>query len=141
MSYKPILIPLLLQVLLTFSVWVYMFALRIAEIRQKRIDPQHLADRAAAHQLLPFSGAASNNLKNLFELPILFYTAVLLSLLLLIQDGTLVFLAWGFVLLRVVHSAIHCTYNNVNHRFMAYALSSLFLLFIWIRLAAFILQS
>ena len=141
MSYKPILIPLLLQVLLTFSVWVYMFALRIAEIRQQRIDPQQLADRAAAHAMLPVSGAASNNLKNLFELPILFYTAILLSLLLLIQDGMLVVLAWGFVLLRVVHSAIHCTYNNVNHRFAAYALSSLCLLFIWIRLAAFILQS
>ena len=139
MSFKPILLPLLVQVLLTFAVWVYMYAWRIPEITRKGIDPQRLKDRAAAHELLPDSANASNNLKNLFELPILFYTAVLLSLVLMIQDPLLVQLSWGFVALRIVHSVIHCTYNNVNHRFIAYAVSSLFLLFIWIRLGAFIL--
>jgi hypothetical protein len=139
MFYKPILIPLLAQVLLTFAVWIYLFAGRIPEIRRKAIDPQRLQDRAAAHLLLPDSANASNNLKNLFELPVLFYAAVLLSLVLMIQDPTLVRLAWGFVLLRIVHSAVHCTYNNVTHRFVAYALSSLFLLFMWIRLGSYIL--
>jgi hypothetical protein len=141
MFYKPILLPVLVQVLLTFSVWVYLFAWRIPEIKRKGIDPQRLRDRAAAHELLPESAAPSNNLKNLFELPVLFYVAVLLSLVLMIQDTLLVQLAWGFVVLRIVHSLIHCSYNNVNHRFAAYALSCLFLLFMWIRLAAFILTS
>lgn len=141
MSFKPILLPLLVQVLLTFAVWVYMYAWRIPEITRKGIDPQRLKDRAAAHELLPDSANASNNLKNLFELPILFYTAILLSLVLMIQDPLLVRLSWAFVALRIVHSVIHCTYNNVNHRFIAYALSSLFLLFIWIRLGAFILMT
>jgi hypothetical protein len=139
MFFKPILIPLLVQVLLTFSVWIYLFAWRIPEIRRKGIDPQRLQDRAEAHALLPDSANASNNLKNLFELPVLFYTAILLSLLLMIQDMLLVQLAWGFVALRVAHSVIHCSYNNVNHRFVAYALSCLFLLFMWIRLASYIL--
>lgn len=141
MSFKPILLPLLVQVLLTFAVWIYMYAWRLPEIYRKGIDPKRLQDRAAAHELLPDSANASNNLKNLFELPILFYTAILLSLLLMIQDPLLVRLAWGFVILRIVHSAIHCTYNNVSHRFIAYALSSLFLLFMWIRLGAFILMT
>jgi hypothetical protein len=141
MFFKPLLLPLLVQVLLTFSVWVYLFAWRIPEIQRKGIDPQRLKDRATAHELLPDSANASNNLKNLFELPVLFYTAVLLSLVLMIQDMLLVQLAWGFVVLRIVHSVIHCTYNNVNHRFAAYALSCLFLLFMWIRLASFILLS
>jgi hypothetical protein len=141
MFFKPILIPLLVQVLLTFSVWVYLFAWRIPEIKRRGIDPQRLRDRAAAHDLLPDSANASNNLKNLFELPVLFYAAVLLSLVLMIQDTLLVQLAWGFVALRIVHSVIHCTYNNVNHRFAAYAISCIFLMFMWIRLAAFILTS
>lgn len=139
MFFKPILIPLLVQVLLTFAVWFYLFARRIPEITRKSIDPQRLQDRAAAHALLPESASASNNLKNLFELPVLFYVAVLLSLVLMIQDMLLVQLAWGFVLLRIVHSAIHCSYNNVNHRFGAYALSCLLLLFMWLRIASFIL--
>ena len=139
MFYKPILIPLLVQVLLTFAVWIYMYAWRLPEIRRKAIDPQRLKVRTEAQQLLTDSAAPSDNLKNLFELPVLFYTAVGVSLLLLIQDEMLVRLAWGFVLLRVVHSAVHCTYNNVLHRFIAYAISTLFLLFMWIRIASFIL--
>ena len=140
MFYKPLLIPMLVQVLLTFLVWFYLFALRIPEIHRKGIKVQDLRDRAASHQLLPLSAAASNNLKNLFELPVLFYAAVLLALLLMIQDSLLVVLAWGFVFFRVLHSVIHCTYNNVNHRFAVYAASCLFLIFLWVRLGTFILM-
>jgi len=141
MFFKPILIPLLVQVLLTFGVWVYLFAWRIPEIQRKGIDPQRLKDRAAAHELLPDSAKASNNLKNLFELPVLFYAAILLSLVLMIQDMLLVVIAWGFVASRVVHSIIHCSYNDVNHRFAAYALSCLLLLIMWVRLALYILTN
>ena len=141
MFYKALLLPLLVQVMLTFSVWIYLFARRIPEIKNKGIDPQRLRDRAAAHTLLPESADASNNLKNLFELPVLFYAAVLLALVLMIQDMLLVVLAWGFVALRVVHSVIQVSYNNVNHRFAAYALSSLILLFMWIWLALYILTN
>jgi hypothetical protein len=140
MSFKPILIPLLAQVFLTFAVWFYLFARRIPEIMKKDIHPDTLRDRAEAHALLPDSANASNNLKNLFELPILFYLGVLLSLALMIQDALLVNLAWGFVIFRIAHSVIHCSYNNVNHRFAVYAVSCLSLFFMWLRLASFILM-
>jgi hypothetical protein len=139
MYYKPLLLPLLAQVLITFLVWMYMYARRLTEISRQSIDPQALQDRAEAHGILSESADASNNLKNLFEMPVLFYTAMLLALVLMVQDTLLVQLAWGFVALRAVHSVVHCTYNRVMHRFIAYALSSLFLLFIWVRLAAHIL--
>ena len=140
MSFNPILLPLLTMVFLTFAVWVYLYALRIPEIKRLGIDPDDLQDRAESHKLLTVSAAASNNLKNLFEVPILFYLAVMITMLLMIQDDVLVWLAWGFVILRVVHSAIHCSYNRVMHRFMAYLLSCLFLMFMWIRLASYILN-
>ena len=98
-----------------------------------------MQDRARSQELLTDSANPSNNLKNLFEMPVLFYVAVLLSMVLMIQDTLLVQLAWGYVLLRVVHSAVHCTYNRVMHRFIAYATSYLFLLFMWVRLASYIL--
>jgi hypothetical protein len=138
MSFKSILLPLLAQVMLTFAVWTCLYARRIPEILRKGIDPQKLQDRAMAHDLLPVSASASNNLKNLFEMPVLFYVAILVSLALLIQDAILVRLAWGYVVLRTVHSFIHCTYNNVNQRFAVYALSSVLLLLMWLRLASFI---
>lgn len=140
MFFKPILEPLLAMVCLTFLVWFYLFARRIPEILRKQIPIRDLMDREKAHALMPDSAAASNNLKNLFEMPVLFYAAVLLSLVLMIQDTLLVWLSWGFVAFRAAHSFIHCSYNDVNHRFAVYAISCLLLLLLWIRLATYILM-
>jgi hypothetical protein len=141
MSFNPILLPLLTMVFLTFAVWIYLFALRIPETKRLKIDPDELRDRAEAHQILTVSAAASNNLKNLFEMPVLFYLAAMLAMLLLIQDVVLVWLAWGFVIVRIAHSLIQCTYNRVMHRFTAYMISCIFLLVLWIRLASYILAN
>ncbi|MCH8227396.1 MAG: MAPEG family protein [Proteobacteria bacterium] len=140
MFYKPLLIPLLALVFLTFLVWVYMYVTRVREIKRKSIDPQSLDTRVHSQALLTDSGAQADNLKNLFELPVLFYVAVLLTLVLMIQDQLLVQLVWGYVALRYVHSLVHCTYNRVMHRFIAYAASCLVLMLIWARLAAYVLM-
>jgi hypothetical protein len=139
MFYKPILVPLLAQVLLTFLVWMVMYFTRFREIHRKNIDPQHLDSASSGQKLLTESAGPADNLRNLFELPMLFYLAVLLSLVLLIQDELLVQLAWGFVILRALHSLIHCTYNRVLHRFTVYIVSSLLLMLMWYRLALYVL--
>jgi len=138
MSFNPILLPLLAMVFLTFAVWVVLFVLRIPEIKLNNIDPEDLKDRAESHKLLKVSAAASNNLKNLFEMPVLFYVAALLATALLIQDTLLTSLAWGFVITRAIHSLIQCSYNRVMHRFPVYMLSCIFLLLLWIRLAQYL---
>ena len=50
-------------------------------------------------------------------------------------------MSWAFVGFRFLHSLIHCTYNDVNHRFTAYLLSCLVLLFLWLRIAMFIIMN
>jgi hypothetical protein len=140
MFYKPMLLPLLALVFLTFTVWVYMYFTRLAEMRRKKIDPQDLDTRTRGQALLTDSPRQADNLKNLFEMPVLFYAGALLSMVLMIQDPFLVQLAWAYVALRYVHSIVHCTYNRVMHRFVAYAVSCLLLLLIWARLAAYILM-
>ncbi len=140
MFYKPILLPLLAQVLLTFMVWVYLYISRIREMKRKHINPQALNVRSKSQELLADSAGPANNFMNLLEMPILFYLAVLLSLILLIQDQVLVTLSWIYVLLRYVHSLIHCTYNKVMHRFQVYFFSCIILLLIWLRLASYILS-
>ena len=139
MYYKPLLLPLLAQVFLTFAVWFYMYVTRLTEMRRRGIAPQQLANDAEARELLVDSAPAANNLRNLFEMPILFYAAMLLALVLLVQDPMLVQLAWVYVTLRAVHSLVHCSYNRVIHRFAAYAASSIVLLLIWIRLGSWVL--
>jgi hypothetical protein len=140
MFYKPMLLPLLAQVLLTFLVWFYLYLTRIAEMKRKSIHPQALNVRSRLQDLLTDSAAPANNFMNLLEMPVLFYLAVLLSLILLVQDQVLVILAWLYVTLRYVHSLIHCTYNKVMHRFQVYFISCIVLLLIWLRLAAYIVS-
>ena len=43
--------------------------------------------------------------------------------------------AFGFLAFRIAHSTIHCTYNHVMHRFGVYAVASVFLWVMVVRLA------
>ena len=75
-----IVLPAIALVLLTAVVWVRLYVDRIRELRQRRIDPQALATSASSGQTMQ-RVQASDNFKNLFEVPVLFYAlcAVLVS--------------------------------------------------------------
>lgn len=75
---------------------------------------------------------ASRQLRNLFEMPVLFYASVVMVYVTGATSTTLVLLAWGYVALRYVHTAIHLGANNVIHRFWAYAASCLVLAVLWV---------
>jgi len=141
MYFKPLLLPLLAQVALTFTVMTVMYRKRVAEMRSKQIHPQQIRTRSRSKDLLVDSAPASDNYSNLFELPVLFYIAILLTLILMVQDSILVILAWTFVATRCVHSLIHVTYNKVMHRFAVFIFSSFVLLAFWVRLGWIIFQA
>lgn len=141
MYFKPLLLPLLAQVALTFIVMLVMYQKRLTEMKIKQIDPQQIQTRSKSKALLTDSASAADNFSNLFELPILFYTAILLTLILMVQDGILVILAWSFVISRYLHSFVHVSYNRVMHRFSVFIFSSFVLLAYWIRLGWMILQA
>ena len=61
----------------------------------------------------------------------LFYVALVLAAMTGQVNATTIALAWAFVLLRIVHSAIHCTYNKVMHRFYAYVAGGMVLWLLW----------
>jgi hypothetical protein len=75
----------------------------------------------------------NRNLMNLLELPVLFYVVCLAFYVTATIDARAVYLAWAYVALRALHSAIHLTYNNVFHRLSAYAASNVALIALWIR--------
>ena len=122
--------PTIALVLLTAIVWVCLYVERIRELRQRHIGPQSLATSALAAQTLQ-RVQASDNFRNLFEVPVLFY--VLCAVLTLAQHVSPFFVvgAWLYVALRYIHSFIHLTYNRVTHRFAVYALSTVILFILW----------
>lgn len=127
---NPLFWPMVAMAGLTFVVWLRMFQTRVGEMKRRRIHPQSVAHSAQMAQMVEDSRAA-DNFRNLFELPVLFYAAMLLSLQAGIDSVAMQALAWAFVALRFLHSYIHCTYNRVMDRFKAYVLSGFVLWAIW----------
>ncbi len=124
--------PFLALMLLTLLVWIYMYVRRIGFLRRERIDPRRLEVPGELARLSPaVVSNPSDNLKNLFELPVLFYALVLLLYVTNRVDGTYVVVAWAFVVFRFAHSLVHCTFNRVMARFYCYLAAALAL---WIML-------
>jgi len=128
--------PFLATMLLTLLVWVYMYIRRLSFITANRINAQDLAVPGALAQLTPAAVSnPSDNLKNLFEIPVLFYALALYLFATRQVDATYVDAAWVFALFRVLHSAVHCTFNLVVLRFSLYMISTLSLWFMLVRAA------
>lgn len=119
MTTDAILLPACAMVGLTFLTWIRLYHERIGEIRHRRIDPQALASSRGAAEILRQTRAA-DHLRNLFEMPVLFYALCGMLAATGMVTPAFVVLAWGFVAARCVHSFIHLTYNRVYHRFIAY---------------------
>lgn len=130
--------PVFALVGLTFLVWCRMFVVRIGQMKRERIHPQSVATSSQAAARLTDSKVA-DNLRNLFELPVLFYAAALIAAFAGLATLVLLVLAWLFVALRIAHSAIHCTYNKVMHRFVAYLAGGIVLWLLWAYLAFLLL--
>jgi hypothetical protein len=73
----------------------------------------------------------NRNYMNLLEVPVLFYIVCLLIYAIAGVSSFAVFMAWTYVVLRVVHSLIHLTYNHVIHRLIAFGTSNVVLVGLW----------
>ena len=80
----------------------------------------------------------NRNYMNLLEFPVLLYVGCILAYVATEVSAPMVMLAWAFVALRVVHSAIHLTYNRVLHRALTFAASNVVLVFLWVQVAVYV---
>src|SRR5271156_693659 len=127
--------PFFAMIGLTIIVWIYMYARRIPFIIRSKLTPKQLSPVELARLSPPAVANPSDNLKNLFELPTIFYALVLCLYVTSHVDATSVWAAWLFVGFRVLHSAVHCTFNFVPLRFWLYAGAALVLWFMAVRAA------
>lgn len=128
--------PFLATILLTLAVWTYMYVRRIGFITANRIGSQELAAPGElARRSPPGVSNPSDNLKNLFEVPVTFYAVVLYLFVTEQVDQTYLVAAWVFVVFRVLHSAVHCTFNLVILRFYLYLISTVAVWFMVVRAA------
>jgi hypothetical protein len=135
MKQSAIFVPFFLTMLLALIVWFYMYAKRIPFLQKSKTDLNRLTAAELARISPPSVANPSDNLKNLFELPTLFYSVVLYLFVTTGVDLGYLIAAWIFCGFRVLHSAVHCTINIVILRFWLYCISALALWFMIIRAA------
>jgi hypothetical protein len=106
--------PVLVMVLLTLLIYVRLIKVKIRELRAGRVN---LERRALHEDAWPESVLQiNNNIRNQFELPVLFY--IVCGVLWALEAVGILALvaAWLFVLSRVAHAWVHLTSNYVPNR-------------------------
>ena len=133
MDKTSILFPMVALVTLTFAVLLLIPVRRFRAgiAGQIKFDDFRYGESA---RVPPEVSIPNRNMMNLLELPLLFYVACLTYLVIGRVDQFALALAWLYVALRIVHSAIHVTYNRVRHRLIAFALSNIVLVSFWTNL-------
>jgi hypothetical protein len=117
--------PFLTMMVLTFAVWLFMYTRRIPFIIRSKLNPDQMTPLELARLSPPSVSNPSDNLKNLFEIPTLFYAFILYLFVTQRVDSVYLIAAWVFVGFRVLHSIVHCTINIVVLRFWLYAISTI----------------
>jgi hypothetical protein len=120
------LLPILAQIVLVIVMYG---ALQLAKMRASKAGLVDEARRSLNEDAWPdFVRQINNNIRNQFELPVLFLVLALI-LWQLRPDAVLPqVLAWCFVSTRVIHAWIHTHSNHVPHRRRAFTLGVLLVL-------------
>lgn len=109
-----IFVPLLAQILLTLIVYIGLAVAKSRAVKQGQVDPTR---RALHDDAWPESvQKLNNNIRNQFEVPVLFYVLVVVLFQLGASGAVPQVLAWLFVLSRIAHAYIHTGSNYVPAR-------------------------
>ncbi len=130
MTLQAILLPLFVEVILTFVLLFWMAPLRTRDFSSGAVRPEDVALREPNWPKR--TTQVANSFSNQFELPVLFYMLTILAYV-THQAGVLfVVLAWVFVIFRLLHSYVHVTSNIVRLRGSLFAVSAVVLAIMWV---------
>jgi hypothetical protein len=129
MSLQTVLLPLFVEVILTFALMLRMGALRAADFRSGAVKPADVALREAVWPKRTTQTA--NSFSNQFELPVLFYVLSILEWVTRHAGYAFVVLAWIFVVCRLLQAYLHITSNVYRLRSGVYSVGALVLMIMW----------
>ncbi len=140
MDSSEIIFPTVAMFMLTFSIIAYTGASRLAAIRRGDVSIRYYRRYNEGEQTARLQ-VIGRHVQNHFEVPPLFYIAVILLYVTGSVTPLAVALAWLYFVSRCAHSFIHLGSNNVTHRFIAFAGSGLILTGLWILLLVAVASS
>ncbi len=132
-----LLIPVFIQVALTFGVLFWLGPARVGALRRGEVK---LKDIALGQSAWPDRiTQIANTHNNQYQLPVLLYVLVGFALITAKVDVWLVAGAWIFVLSRLAHAYVYVTTNHVPARFRTYVVGAFVLAAMWLWLAVRVL--
>jgi hypothetical protein len=130
MSIQFVLLPLFVEVLLTFGVMFGMMYFRTSTLQR---GETRFADIALREPNWPVRATQfAYSFANQFELPVLFYVLTILAIVTRHADLLFVTLAWIFVVMRALQATVHVTSNNVRIRGGFYGVGAIILVIMWV---------
>ena len=114
MTVQEILLPLFVEVILTFLLLFFLAPMRARDFKSGISTYQNMALREPNWSKRSLQVAYS--FSNQFELPILFYVLTILAYVTHLAGLVFVILAWIFVIFRILQAVVHVTSNNVRLR-------------------------
>lgn len=129
MTVQMILLPLFVEVILTFVLLFTMAPLRTRDFASGAVRPDDVALREQKwpKRTTQFANAYANQ----FELPGLFYVLTILEYVTHLAGLIFVVLAWIFVIFRILHAYVHVTSNIMRLRGAFFAIGAVVLAIMW----------
>ncbi len=126
MNPEPILLPVVVLVIWSLVVMLWMVAKRLPAIQAAGLGPE-AGQRTAelGNQLPKETQFVADNYNHLMEQPTIFYACAIALAVAGLGDGLHLWMAWAYVVLRIVHSIVQGTTNNVLVRFSIFLVSSI----------------
>ena len=139
MSIKMILLPLFVEIVLTFVLFWWMAYDRVTLIRSRAVTTRDIALRQPNWP--PHALQVANAAHNQLELPVLFYVLTGLAIMAHKADVLFLAMAWIFVLSRLAHAYVHVTSNRISIRGPVFGIGLLILTLMWLIFIVRILAS
>jgi len=118
--------PVLVQMLITIFGFLLLGIRKTRALKTGAVDQEKAAlDNDAWPDYVV---VVSNNIRNQFQVPVLFYVLCFLFHTLGAVNALIIFLAWAFVISRVIHAYIHMSSNYVPARFTVFTIGFLIII-------------
>ncbi len=126
---NPILLPIFVLVIWTIIMLGWMAATRLPYIAKQDWGPDTGERTSELGAKMPKEIQwKADNYNHLHEQPTIFYATAIASAMIGLGDGLNLYLAWAYVVSRIVHSIVHSTSNVVMVRFMIFLFGTICIL-------------
>ena len=136
---SPLLAPVVALVAWSIVMFFWLSVARAPQLKGRKI-PEGVRGADLERESPGRSHWPAHNYQHLMEQPTVFY-AIVFALILMGFDGAInVYLAWGYVAFRILHSLWQATVNIVPIRFLLFLLATLCLAALTIHAAIFLIH-